>query len=148
MGVCGYSITGVWSDVCDHADDFCGGVSDFYPLVGAGAHGMFVASLLLLNLALVVVVLVAKVSGDGMRADILPWVKWLLPKYFEDSELRILDAPTASPFTMISVGGNYGESEEEDGVVGSGQETAVQSGLQSGMGSDGEGVLVGGSECS
>ncbi|KAH9215765.1 HCO3 transporter family-domain-containing protein [Leptodontidium sp. 2 PMI_412] len=79
---------------------------------------------------------------------LVPVRTWLLPKYFEDSELRILDAPTASPFTMISVGGNYGESEEEDGVVGSGQETAVQSGLQSGMGSDGEGVLVGGSECS
>ncbi|KAH7321704.1 HCO3 transporter family-domain-containing protein [Rhexocercosporidium sp. MPI-PUGE-AT-0058] len=70
---------------------------------------------------------------------LIPVRTWLLPRYFKDSELRILDAPTASPFTMVSVGGNYGEEGEEDGVVGSGQETAVQSG----MGSDGEGVLVG-----
>ncbi|KAL8854520.1 MAG: hypothetical protein Q9198_010919, partial [Flavoplaca austrocitrina] len=29
--------------------------------------------------------------------------------YFTRDELSILDAPTASPFTMESVGGNYGE---------------------------------------
>ncbi|MCJ1400973.1 hypothetical protein MMC11_004184 [Xylographa trunciseda] len=35
----------------------------------------------------------------------------LLPKYFTQEELSILDAPTASPFTMESVGGNFGESQ-------------------------------------
>jgi boron transporter len=38
----------------------------------------------------------------------------LLPKWFTADELRVLDAPTASPFTMVSVGGNYGEEEEEE----------------------------------
>lgn len=33
----------------------------------------------------------------------------LLPKYFTAEELSILDAPTASPFTMESVGGNFGQ---------------------------------------
>ena len=33
----------------------------------------------------------------------------LLPKYFTSEELSILDAPTASPFTMESVGGNFGQ---------------------------------------
>lgn len=32
-----------------------------------------------------------------------------MPRFFTDSELRVLDAPTASPFTMESVGGNHGE---------------------------------------
>ena len=73
---------------------------------------------------------------------LVPVRTWLLPRRFEESELRLLDAPTASPFTMISVGGNYGEEEGDE----SGEATAVQSGLQSGMGSDGEGVLVGGSK--
>ncbi|TVY44516.1 putative transporter, partial [Lachnellula occidentalis] len=35
----------------------------------------------------------------------------LLPKWFEEEELKVLDGPTASPFTMVSVGGNFGESE-------------------------------------
>jgi hypothetical protein len=38
----------------------------------------------------------------------------LLPKWFSGEELRVLDAPTASPFTMVSVGGNYGEEQVED----------------------------------
>ncbi len=33
----------------------------------------------------------------------------LLPKYFTNEELSLLDAPTASPFTMENVGGNFGE---------------------------------------
>jgi hypothetical protein len=40
---------------------------------------------------------------------LIPVRTWLLPRYFTDQELRLLDAPTASPFTMVSVGGNYGE---------------------------------------
>ena len=40
---------------------------------------------------------------------LVPVRTFLLPKWFTADELRILDAPTASPFTMISVGGNYGE---------------------------------------
>ncbi|CAG8952020.1 hypothetical protein HYFRA_00000756 [Hymenoscyphus fraxineus] len=40
---------------------------------------------------------------------LVPIRTWLLPKWFKEEELRLLDGPTASPFTMISVGGNYGE---------------------------------------
>ena len=69
---------------------------------------------------------------------LVPVRTFLLPKWFSDEELRVLDAPTASPFTMISVGGNFGESLEdvaEEGQ-GNGEETAVQS-------SGSEGMLVG-----
>ena len=40
---------------------------------------------------------------------LIPVRTFLLPKYFTAEELSVLDAPTASPFTMESVGGNFGE---------------------------------------
>lgn len=40
---------------------------------------------------------------------LVPVRTWLLPRYFAPQELAVLDAPTASPFTMESVGGNYGD---------------------------------------
>ena len=43
---------------------------------------------------------------------LIPVRTFLLPKYFTTEELSILDAPTASPFTMESVGGNFGEDVE------------------------------------
>ena len=70
---------------------------------------------------------------------LIPFRTFVLPRWFSDEELRVLDAPTASPFTMISVGGNFGESLEDldgIGVQRSGEETAVPSGS--------EGMLVGG----
>jgi hypothetical protein len=39
----------------------------------------------------------------------IPMRTWLMPRFFTQEELSILDAPTASPFTMESVGGNHGE---------------------------------------
>lgn len=39
----------------------------------------------------------------------IPLRTWGLPYWFTQEELSILDAPTASPFTMESVGGNHGE---------------------------------------
>lgn len=45
---------------------------------------------------------------------LIPVRTFLLPRWFTPDELRVLDAPTASPFTMISVGGNFGEDTEED----------------------------------
>jgi hypothetical protein len=45
---------------------------------------------------------------------LVPVRTFLLPKYFTAEELRVLDAPTASPFTMISVGGNHGEDDEDE----------------------------------
>jgi hypothetical protein len=53
----------------------------------------------------------------------------LLPKWFSMEELSILDAPTASPFTMISVGGNYGEDGEAE---------TVATGHSSGQGASGD----------
>ncbi|KAL9100114.1 MAG: hypothetical protein Q9163_004475 [Psora crenata] len=40
---------------------------------------------------------------------LIPVRTFLMPRYFTAEELSLLDAPTASPFTMESVGGNYGE---------------------------------------
>ncbi|KAI9846075.1 MAG: hypothetical protein M1837_004331 [Sclerophora amabilis] len=44
---------------------------------------------------------------------LIPVRTFLMPKYFRDDELAVLDAPTASPFTMQSVGGNYGEDDSD-----------------------------------
>jgi hypothetical protein len=43
----------------------------------------------------------------------IPMRTWGMPRWFTEAELRILDAPTASPFTMESVGGNHGEVVDE-----------------------------------
>ena len=40
---------------------------------------------------------------------LIPVRTFLMPRYFTKEELSLLDAPTASPFTMESVGGNFGE---------------------------------------
>jgi hypothetical protein len=42
----------------------------------------------------------------------IPMRTWLMPRFFTIQELGILDGPTASPFTMESVGGNHGEVAE------------------------------------
>lgn len=39
---------------------------------------------------------------------LIPIRSFLLPRWFTAKELSILDAPTAGPFTMESVGGTYG----------------------------------------
>ncbi|KAI4204149.1 MAG: hypothetical protein LQ350_001340 [Teloschistes chrysophthalmus] len=51
---------------------------------------------------------------------LIPLRTFLLPKCFKQEELSVLDAPTASPFTMESVGGNYGEEVDatSDGAGG------------------------------
>lgn len=64
---------------------------------------------------------------------LIPLRMWVLPKWFKEEELRVLDKPTASPFTMVSVGGNFGESAGDEGEDVGGQ-----------SGSASEGVLVGG----
>ena len=48
---------------------------------------------------------------------LIPVRIFLLPKYFTSEELAALDAPTASPFTMESVGGNFGEEVDVDGTA-------------------------------
>jgi hypothetical protein len=39
----------------------------------------------------------------------IPLRLWGMPRWFKEAELAVLDGPTASPFTMESVGGNHGE---------------------------------------
>ncbi|KAF2031667.1 hypothetical protein EK21DRAFT_62799 [Setomelanomma holmii] len=39
----------------------------------------------------------------------IPMRTFLMPRFFTPEELGMLDAPTASPFTMESVGGNHGQ---------------------------------------
>ncbi|OAL01569.1 hypothetical protein IQ06DRAFT_219225 [Phaeosphaeriaceae sp. SRC1lsM3a] len=39
----------------------------------------------------------------------IPLRTFIMPRFFTSEELGILDAPTASPFTMESVGGNHGQ---------------------------------------
>ncbi|KAA8620180.1 anion exchange family protein [Pyrenophora tritici-repentis] len=48
----------------------------------------------------------------------IPMRTWLMPRFFTTEELGILDAPTASPFTMESVGGNHGQVVEPLGAGG------------------------------
>jgi hypothetical protein len=45
---------------------------------------------------------------------LIPVRSFLLPLWFRSEELAALDAPTASPFTMESVGGVFGLSADED----------------------------------
>jgi hypothetical protein len=47
---------------------------------------------------------------------LIPVRTLVLPKYFTSEELAVLDAPTASPFTMVSVGGNHGEESDMENL--------------------------------
>ncbi|TEA22431.1 putative transporter [Colletotrichum sidae] len=83
---------------------------------------------------------------------LIPIRAWLLPRWFTAQELGVLDGPTASPFTMESVGGTYGggrdrdESEESrfsgeeraEGVLGGSAESEAEMGRARG----GEGEAV------
>ncbi len=70
---------------------------------------------------------------------LIPLRTFILPKWFSPEELSLLDAPTASQFTMISVGGNFGESMEDAGTPMDGNEddTAVPSGVETPANMDG-----------
>lgn len=73
---------------------------------------------------------------------LIPVRTFVLPKWFSAEELAVLDAPTASPFTMISVGGNYGEDVDEVDGVGQGQRSGEETAVPSGEGST-LGIFVG-----
>lgn len=68
---------------------------------------------------------IAAVGFPVFILALIPVRTWVLPRYFSPQELGVLDAPTASPFTMESVGGIHGEdsessssgAEEEEGRV-------------------------------
>jgi hypothetical protein len=61
---------------------------------------------------------------------LIPVRTLVLPKWFTQEELSLLDAPTASPFTMISVGGSFGQSAVGLDNVTPGEEPAVPSGIE------------------
>lgn len=61
---------------------------------------------------------------------LVPVRTWLLPYYFTPAELNVLDAPTASKFTMESVGGVHGDLEIP--MEGAGEEGNGRSSLEEG----------------
>lgn len=56
---------------------------------------------------------VAAVGFPVVILALIPIRALLLPRLFTPLELSILDAPTASPFTMESVGGSYADAAQE-----------------------------------
>lgn len=58
---------------------------------------------------------------------LVPIRSFLLPLWFRPQELAILDAPTASPFTMESVGGSYDYDEGDD--YGDGEKAFTSTGV-------------------
>jgi hypothetical protein len=48
---------------------------------------------------------------------LIPVRAWLLPKWFTEQELSVLDAPTASDFTMESVDGKYSSTTSSTSVT-------------------------------
>lgn len=66
---------------------------------------------------------VAAVGFPVFILALIPVRAALLPRWFDPLELAALDGPTASPFTMESVGGSYGgggEEEDQEGEEGGG----------------------------
>ncbi|APA07849.1 hypothetical protein sscle_03g026190 [Sclerotinia sclerotiorum 1980 UF-70] len=59
---------------------------------------------------------IAAVGFPVIILALIPVRIWMLPRWFTKEELGVLDGATASPFTMISVGGNHGEEIEEEGL--------------------------------
>jgi len=57
---------------------------------------------------------------------LIPVRSFILPKWFTREELAALDGPTASPFTMESVGGTHGM--EDDEAVASGAQESSRGG--------------------
>ena len=83
---------------------------------------------------------------------LVPVRTWVLPKFFGREELALLDQPTASPFTMESVGGNFGEEvtmlpvvEEPSHRSGRNSPSSEGNGL-GGAGLSGQGMLAAGGE--
>ncbi|KAJ4340924.1 hypothetical protein N0V95_007378 [Ascochyta clinopodiicola] len=84
----------------------------------------------------------------------IPMRTFLMPRFFSVAELSVLDAPTASPFTMESVSGNHGqvhgdssdetlegaERGESDGVLMDRGQSAAGARRRRGSGRGGEGV--------
>ncbi|KAI1096718.1 HCO3 transporter family-domain-containing protein [Rostrohypoxylon terebratum] len=68
---------------------------------------------------------VAAVGFPVFILALIPVRAVVLPRVFTREELGVLDAPTASPFTMESVGGSYAMAEVTEGGSGCGSGSAV-----------------------
>lgn len=76
---------------------------------------------------------------------LIPIRALLLPKWLTPEELAVLDAPTASPFTMESVGGTFGGADDlfldgregPSASVSGGEETEVERSRKEGSGHTG-----------
>ncbi|KAF2854937.1 hypothetical protein T440DRAFT_464258 [Plenodomus tracheiphilus IPT5] len=64
----------------------------------------------------------------------IPMRTFLMPRFMTKEELGLLDAPTASPFTMESVGGNHGEVTSEEGTEVLGDSDEAERGERSSLG--------------
>lgn len=82
---------------------------------------------------------VAAVGFPVVIFALIPVRALLLPKWLSKEELAALDGPTASPFTMESVGGAYGGVEDDQEMADEGVEGGESSG-----GGEGAGVLSSG----
>jgi boron transporter len=84
---------------------------------------------------------VAAVGFPIFILALIPIRAFVLPKWFTSEELSLLDAPTASPFTMISVGGNFGQDVSAESATNDSEVTPV-----SGSASISENLLVDGEQ--
>ncbi|KZF24152.1 hypothetical protein L228DRAFT_90514 [Xylona heveae TC161] len=84
-------------------------------LLGFGATFAISQTIAAIGFPIIVLLLIP------LRSFVLPYPQC---KYglFTNDELAVLDAPTASPFTMESVGGNYGEDDDDDDGMGEEEE--------------------------
>lgn len=80
---------------------------------------------------------IAAVGFPVVIFALIPVRALLMPRFFTPQELGILDAPTASPFTMESVGGAYGVAADEE---------VDEGGRVDGSPDASTGVLAGGNE--
>lgn len=88
---------------------------------------------------------VAAVGFPVFIIALIPARALLLPRLFTPQELAILDAPTASPFTMESVGGTYGgEAPDLEGDGSSSTDANLPGGTGGGLFRGGEGDAEGG----
>ena len=62
---------------------------------------------------------------------LIPLRTWLMPRWFTNEELSIMDGPTAGQFVMVSVGGNYGDNDDGSGGQGSVQMSAEDTAVSS-----------------
>ncbi|KAJ5760917.1 hypothetical protein N7520_008073 [Penicillium odoratum] len=72
---------------------------------------------------------------------LVPVRSFLFPLWFTREELNVLDAPTASPFTMESVGGTHGLEEQESAEATSSGAQSSDNGVLRGRSSSSESVV-------